>query len=179
MEVLARYCSIPGYNKLCCESCSKRSTQSPPFLTEAAETEDELTYDPSLSRDGMMPTSSAPGTEENDSETKSLLSILSSIENSADVGIVSPQENKPKASDSTTRRSHLAASKTFKLVAVPPPPTTRSSNVHVHKSPPVGTLPLAATNIHSTGTHSSMRSSRKNERPFDRKRSLQPSSIER
>ncbi|XP_041939379.1 A disintegrin and metalloproteinase with thrombospondin motifs 3 isoform X1 [Alosa sapidissima] len=24
MEVLARYCSIPGYNKLCCESCSKR-----------------------------------------------------------------------------------------------------------------------------------------------------------
>ncbi|XP_061134542.1 A disintegrin and metalloproteinase with thrombospondin motifs 3 isoform X2 [Syngnathus typhle] len=26
MEVLARYCSIPGYNKLCCESCSKRAT---------------------------------------------------------------------------------------------------------------------------------------------------------
>ncbi|KAM7415649.1 hypothetical protein PAMA_017938 [Pampus argenteus] len=25
MEVLARYCSIPGYNKLCCDSCSKRS----------------------------------------------------------------------------------------------------------------------------------------------------------
>lgn len=24
MEVLARYCSIPGYNKLCCESCSKK-----------------------------------------------------------------------------------------------------------------------------------------------------------
>ncbi|XP_061528320.1 A disintegrin and metalloproteinase with thrombospondin motifs 3 isoform X2 [Phycodurus eques] len=24
MEVLARYCSIPGYKKLCCESCSKR-----------------------------------------------------------------------------------------------------------------------------------------------------------
>ncbi|XP_035261698.1 A disintegrin and metalloproteinase with thrombospondin motifs 14 isoform X4 [Anguilla anguilla] len=23
MEVLARYCSIPGYNKLCCESCSR------------------------------------------------------------------------------------------------------------------------------------------------------------
>ncbi|XP_066478354.1 A disintegrin and metalloproteinase with thrombospondin motifs 14 isoform X2 [Tiliqua scincoides] len=26
MEVLARYCSIPGYNKLCCESCSKKVT---------------------------------------------------------------------------------------------------------------------------------------------------------
>ncbi|NXA73705.1 ATS14 metalloproteinase, partial [Thryothorus ludovicianus] len=33
MEVLARYCSIPGYNKLCCESCGKKaasSTGSPP-----------------------------------------------------------------------------------------------------------------------------------------------------
>ncbi|XP_032825355.2 A disintegrin and metalloproteinase with thrombospondin motifs 3-like isoform X1 [Petromyzon marinus] len=28
MEVLARYCSIPGYNKLCCESCSKRKASS-------------------------------------------------------------------------------------------------------------------------------------------------------
>lgn len=24
MEALARYCSIPGYNKLCCESCSNK-----------------------------------------------------------------------------------------------------------------------------------------------------------
>ncbi|XP_026707561.1 A disintegrin and metalloproteinase with thrombospondin motifs 14, partial [Athene cunicularia] len=33
MEVLARYCSIPGYNKLCCESCGKKTsstTGSPP-----------------------------------------------------------------------------------------------------------------------------------------------------
>ncbi|XP_053739624.1 A disintegrin and metalloproteinase with thrombospondin motifs 3 isoform X2 [Synchiropus splendidus] len=27
MEVLARYCSIPGYNKLCCESCNKKESQ--------------------------------------------------------------------------------------------------------------------------------------------------------
>ncbi|XP_035389698.1 A disintegrin and metalloproteinase with thrombospondin motifs 14 isoform X1 [Electrophorus electricus] len=26
MEILARYCSIPGYNKLCCESCNKKVT---------------------------------------------------------------------------------------------------------------------------------------------------------
>lgn len=25
MEVLARYCSIPGYHKLCCESCNRKS----------------------------------------------------------------------------------------------------------------------------------------------------------
>ncbi|XP_041041232.1 A disintegrin and metalloproteinase with thrombospondin motifs 3 [Carcharodon carcharias] len=41
MEVLARYCSIPGYKKLCCESCSKRSsTLPPPFFTDTADIED-------------------------------------------------------------------------------------------------------------------------------------------
>ncbi|XP_009944697.1 PREDICTED: A disintegrin and metalloproteinase with thrombospondin motifs 14, partial [Leptosomus discolor] len=30
MEVLARYCSIPGYNKLCCESCGKKTSSAPP-----------------------------------------------------------------------------------------------------------------------------------------------------
>ncbi|XP_036382864.1 A disintegrin and metalloproteinase with thrombospondin motifs 3 [Megalops cyprinoides] len=37
MEVLARYCSIPGYNKLCCDSCSKRSSTLAPYLSEGAE----------------------------------------------------------------------------------------------------------------------------------------------
>ncbi|XP_066512792.1 A disintegrin and metalloproteinase with thrombospondin motifs 3-like [Hoplias malabaricus] len=41
MEVLARYCSIPGYSKLCCESCSKRSGTHMP---EAAETEEEVRF---------------------------------------------------------------------------------------------------------------------------------------
>lgn len=44
MEVLARYCSIPGYNKLCCESCSKRSGTFSPLLHEAAETGEELRF---------------------------------------------------------------------------------------------------------------------------------------
>ncbi|XP_051525659.1 A disintegrin and metalloproteinase with thrombospondin motifs 3-like [Myxocyprinus asiaticus] len=44
MEVLARYCSIPGYNKLCCESCSKRSGTFTPLLHEAAETEEEVRF---------------------------------------------------------------------------------------------------------------------------------------
>ncbi|XP_076023553.1 A disintegrin and metalloproteinase with thrombospondin motifs 3 isoform X2 [Genypterus blacodes] len=35
MEVLARYCSIPGYNKLCCDSCSKRLS----LFSEPAETD--------------------------------------------------------------------------------------------------------------------------------------------
>ncbi|NXT48981.1 ATS14 metalloproteinase, partial [Pluvianellus socialis] len=39
MEVLARYCSIPGYNKLCCESCGKKAssaTSSPPATGPSA-----------------------------------------------------------------------------------------------------------------------------------------------
>ncbi|NXX22808.1 ATS14 metalloproteinase, partial [Podargus strigoides] len=39
MEVLARYCSIPGYNKLCCESCGKKAssaTDSPPTTGPSA-----------------------------------------------------------------------------------------------------------------------------------------------
>lgn len=43
MEVLARYCSIPGYNKLCCESCSKR-TGSLSLFSEAAEVEEHLRF---------------------------------------------------------------------------------------------------------------------------------------
>ncbi|XP_051543261.1 A disintegrin and metalloproteinase with thrombospondin motifs 3-like [Myxocyprinus asiaticus] len=44
MEVLARYCSIPGYNKLCCESCSKRSGTFAPLLHEATETMEEVHF---------------------------------------------------------------------------------------------------------------------------------------
>ncbi|KAF4074369.1 hypothetical protein AMELA_G00238660 [Ameiurus melas] len=44
MEVLARYCSIPGYSKLCCESCSKRSGTLSALLTEAAEVEEEVRF---------------------------------------------------------------------------------------------------------------------------------------
>ncbi|XP_016524614.1 A disintegrin and metalloproteinase with thrombospondin motifs 3 isoform X3 [Poecilia formosa] len=43
MEVLARYCSIPGYNKLCCESCSKR-TGGLSLFSEAAETEEHVRF---------------------------------------------------------------------------------------------------------------------------------------
>ncbi|XP_063817506.1 A disintegrin and metalloproteinase with thrombospondin motifs 14 isoform X2 [Pseudophryne corroboree] len=35
MEVLARYCSIPGYNKLCCESCGKKTV--PTSITPSSE----------------------------------------------------------------------------------------------------------------------------------------------
>ncbi|KAF3851431.1 hypothetical protein F7725_013203 [Dissostichus mawsoni] len=41
MEVLARYCSIPGYNKLCCDSCTRRGGA---LFPEAAEMEDHVRF---------------------------------------------------------------------------------------------------------------------------------------
>ncbi|XP_066522676.1 A disintegrin and metalloproteinase with thrombospondin motifs 14 isoform X2 [Hoplias malabaricus] len=50
MEVLARYCSISGYNKLCCESCSKkasaRSTTLVPGLYSSASVGSDLSFSP-------------------------------------------------------------------------------------------------------------------------------------
>lgn len=43
MEVLARYCSIPGYNKLCCDSCSKRGGPMSLFA-EAAEMDEHVRF---------------------------------------------------------------------------------------------------------------------------------------
>uniref|UniRef100_A0A8C5GVS3 ADAM metallopeptidase with thrombospondin type 1 motif, 3 n=1 Tax=Gouania willdenowi TaxID=441366 RepID=A0A8C5GVS3_GOUWI len=43
MEVLARYCSIPGYSKLCCDSCSRRIGALSQF-TDAAENEEHVRF---------------------------------------------------------------------------------------------------------------------------------------
>lgn len=44
MEVLVRYCSIPGYNKLCCDSCSRRRGTLSSLLVEAAEMDQEVRF---------------------------------------------------------------------------------------------------------------------------------------
>ncbi|XP_053559303.1 A disintegrin and metalloproteinase with thrombospondin motifs 3 [Bombina bombina] len=175
MEVLARYCSIPGYNKLCCESCSKRSTQAPPFLTEAAETEDELIFDPSdLSKAVIMPTPLAPRDAETNAEKRSILSILSSIENDGGLNNLAAQQNKQRLSETVQRKPNLAASKVFRLASMQQPPPTRSSNVNSHKPPAI-----APGHFNPTGNLSSARTSKKNDKFSERRRSLQPSTIER
>lgn len=59
MEVLARYCSIPGYHKLCCESCSRRSSSFPP--PGGAGTEGDAALDPgNLPRAPTVPTPVVP-----------------------------------------------------------------------------------------------------------------------
>uniref|UniRef100_A0A8B9S8T9 ADAM metallopeptidase with thrombospondin type 1 motif 14 n=1 Tax=Apteryx owenii TaxID=8824 RepID=A0A8B9S8T9_APTOW len=60
MEVLARYCSIPGYNKLCCESCGKKaSATSSPAGTEPSAPEG--TASPSPAPPSVYPQSPLEG----------------------------------------------------------------------------------------------------------------------
>ncbi|XP_023562555.1 A disintegrin and metalloproteinase with thrombospondin motifs 3 isoform X2 [Octodon degus] len=79
MEVLARYCSIPGYNKLCCESCSKRSsTLPPPHLPETAEAHDDAIFSPTnLPHALVIPTPMVPSHAEMPAEKKPVQSVSS------------------------------------------------------------------------------------------------------
>ncbi|XP_072523494.1 A disintegrin and metalloproteinase with thrombospondin motifs 14 [Salminus brasiliensis] len=66
MEVLARYCSIPGYNKLCCESCNKKmdTTTATPGLYLSASLQPELSLPvqppPSSPEPSIQPTTPPP-----------------------------------------------------------------------------------------------------------------------
>ncbi|XP_054679726.1 A disintegrin and metalloproteinase with thrombospondin motifs 3 isoform X2 [Grus americana] len=115
MEVLARYCSIPGYNKLCCESCSKRSsTLPPPFLTEAAEREEEATFGQrALPGALMMPTPAAPPHAQLLPARSSLLPVA---EEDADTH-ASPSSAKPEGGEFPQRRAPQAR-KTSRLFAL-------------------------------------------------------------
>ncbi|KAM6897258.1 A disintegrin and metalloproteinase with thrombospondin motifs 14 isoform 2-T2 [Xenentodon cancila] len=54
MEVLARYCSIPGYYKLCCESCNKKEGVAP-LVPDFQDTE-PVTSTPSHPASPKLPT---------------------------------------------------------------------------------------------------------------------------
>ncbi len=101
MEVLARYCSIPGYQKLCCESCNRRlgfSTLSPdvhppfswlpdftfPPLPQTSPTQTSvspstaapLLHTTKAARRRPRPTSSSPEADEITSSPESVTSPL-------------------------------------------------------------------------------------------------------
>ncbi|XP_065128871.2 A disintegrin and metalloproteinase with thrombospondin motifs 14 isoform X2 [Paramisgurnus dabryanus] len=69
MEVLARYCSIPGYQKLCCESCNRKSGFStvspdlhPPFSWLPDFTFPSVTSPDPTRQTSVTPTTAAPPT---------------------------------------------------------------------------------------------------------------------
>ncbi|XP_040923221.1 A disintegrin and metalloproteinase with thrombospondin motifs 3 [Toxotes jaculatrix] len=74
MEVLARYCSIPGYNKLCCESCNKKenlATHAPDLQnTPVASVEPE----PSFPSQTSSPKAPLPATTQSPPQTTKAIS---------------------------------------------------------------------------------------------------------
>ncbi|KAJ1205956.1 hypothetical protein NDU88_001375 [Pleurodeles waltl] len=179
MEVLARYCSIPGYNKLCCESCSKRSsTLPPPFLTEAAETQGEDIFNPSmLAKVLAKPTSLTPDQTATASDKRNPHGRSPLVEEDTDLGVRPASNHKPRVSDPPNRRGSVpAGSKTFRLDSVP----NHTPNLNISNSSSMAAIvPGAAVNTSSTGGLSPGKVSKKIEKPVDRRRPLRASSVER
>lgn len=139
MEVLARYCSIPGYNKLCCESCSKRSgTLPPPYLQEAAEIHSDAIFGPSdLPRSLVMPTPFLPYYSGTRAEKESVSSISSMANPNADAAFRAssrPGANFPQ------KKAQQAGRKT--LVSMPPSSALKTD--HLHSASPVAAAPSPA-----------------------------------
>ncbi|OXB72883.1 UNVERIFIED_CONTAM: hypothetical protein H355_005212 [Colinus virginianus] len=179
MEVLARYCSIPGYNKLCCESCSKRSsTLPPPFLTEAAETEEEVMFDQSdLPRALAMPTPLIPHYAEFLPGRRSL-GRFRFTEEDTDIH-VSPSNTKPRGAEFPQWRLPLA-SKTSKLFALLQQPLANSSSLGpLNNLGLVAAVPVVSANNTAVGAPSPSRTSQKSEKQIDRRQPSRSSSVDR
>lgn len=139
MEVLARYCSIPGYNKLCCESCSKRSgTLPPPYLQEAAEIHSDAIFGPSdLPRSLVMPTPFLPSSSGTRAEKKSLSSFSSMANPNADAAF---RASSRASADFPRKRAHQAGRKTLESV----PSSSSIKTDHLRPASPVAAAPSPA-----------------------------------
>ncbi|XP_038660384.1 A disintegrin and metalloproteinase with thrombospondin motifs 3 isoform X1 [Scyliorhinus canicula] len=143
MEVLARYCSIPGYNKLCCESCSKRSsTLPPPFFTGAAEMEDAMAEADHV----MTPTHQPDSTSRSRGPQANRLARAKNNKPSA----VTPGRGKTKGVNSSQKKTPAAGR----------PHRVEASQNQLHL---IQSNPIAISNS-STATHSSDRAVKTPER---------------
>ncbi|XP_054846676.1 A disintegrin and metalloproteinase with thrombospondin motifs 3 [Eublepharis macularius] len=180
MEVLARYCSIPGYRKLCCESCSKHSsTLPPPFLSEAAETEEDMMADPGdMPKTWVAPTSLVLPRSESALVRRVPLSQISPAEE--DTHALVPQAyGRAKVADRPQRRAHnRARNKTSGPRAVPYQLPAKSEHLITHNSSTwLDELALIQSN-QSTGALPN-RTTRKNEKQVDKWQAPRPSPVER
>ncbi|XP_041084640.1 A disintegrin and metalloproteinase with thrombospondin motifs 3-like isoform X2 [Polyodon spathula] len=171
MEALARYCSIPGYSKLCCESCSKHTSILPTsFLSEAANTEEEISFD-SVQIPGLVTIST--------STQYPLISVSSrkgpQSRRLATEGdqVVSAADEKSKSADSENVNS--VGSKTYRLVAMQyqPHSSKPTSNSLVVNNPP------PESNSSSSVPLSPEAFTRKTERHVDRRWPTRSSAVER
>lgn len=168
MEVLARYCSIPGYKKLCCESCSKRSSTLPPlFLTKAAETEEEVIFDQSdLPRALMMPTPLVPYYAQFLPGRRSL-GRLPFVEEDTDTHVF-PSNSKPKGSELPQWKAPQAR-KTSRLFALLHQSPANSSGLNPGNGLALApAVPVVPANKTAAGGPSQSRTSRKSKKHVDK-----------
>lgn len=158
MEVLARYCSIPGYNKLCCESCSKRSsTLPPPLLTGAAETEEAALFERSdVPKALVMPTPAVPRHAQLPPGGRSA-GRFPVADEAADVR-VSPSSTKLRGAEFPRWRAPQLR-KTSRLLALP-----RQSPANSSSLPSAAAVPVAPGTTPAAGAAPPSRTSQKSEK---------------
>ncbi|XP_060103395.1 A disintegrin and metalloproteinase with thrombospondin motifs 3 [Heteronotia binoei] len=181
MEVLARYCSIPGYKKLCCESCSKHSsTLPPPFLSEAAETEEDMMANPrDVPKTWDSPTSLVPPRSESALVRRVPLSRVSPVEEEAHA-LVPPSHSRARAADRPPRRVRdQARNKTSGALTMPHQPPTKSERLANRSSSALLETDPGAAPRSRSATAAPNRTARKLERQADRQQALRPSAVER
>ncbi|XP_031198840.1 A disintegrin and metalloproteinase with thrombospondin motifs 3 isoform X1 [Mastomys coucha] len=175
MEVLARYCSIPGYNKLCCESCSKRSgTLPPPYLQEAAEIHSDAIFGPSdLPLSLVMPTPSLPYYSGTRAEKKSLGSISPMANPNVDAAAF--RASSRAGADFPRKKAQQAGRKT--LVSIPPSSSIKTD--HPRSISPVAAAAPSPAISDSVGASPQTRTPKRDAKSISRRHPTRSTTSER
>ncbi|XP_032863647.2 A disintegrin and metalloproteinase with thrombospondin motifs 3 isoform X2 [Tyto alba] len=179
MEVLARYCSIPGYHKLCCESCSRRSsTLPPPFLTAAAESKEAAMLGQSaLPRALPVPTPAAPHYAQL-LPGRSPPGRVPFAEEDADIRI-SLSDTEPRGAKFPPWRASRAQ-KTSRLLAFLHQSPANSSSLSPRDALVLaGAVPRVPANTTAAGAPSPSRTSRRSKKHAEKRWPLRSSTVER
>ncbi|XP_047673627.1 A disintegrin and metalloproteinase with thrombospondin motifs 14 isoform X2 [Tachysurus fulvidraco] len=114
MEVSARYCSIPGYNKLCCDSCNKKLGTTTTTTTTTAAPRFYTSSSVELGSSNLLPSSTEPSpltVTANAKDTKPTSTVQSLI----------TATSVPNPEHASTQTSHLSGS------SLPPEPSASVS----------------------------------------------------
>lgn len=160
MEVLARYCSIPGYHKLCCESCSRRSSSFPP--PGGAGTEGDAALDPgNLPRAPTVPTPVVPAQAQLLPRSSSPGRLPSEAQQAEQH--IPPSSPEPRGAGVPHWRAPLAG-KTSRLLAFLHQSSANSSSLSSGSAPALAAaLPLVPAENTAAGVPAPARTSGKDE----------------
>ncbi|CAL8282960.1 unnamed protein product [Merluccius merluccius] len=132
MEVLARYCSIPGYNKLCCESCNKKDG----LATELGPQEPSRTTarpratSPAEAPQGSVSTSQSPPhtTKASGRRPRSTAQGITTTTAAAAAATASPAFTVKPNQDPREASSYSSSSLAATVVVTPDPPTDTNTD---------------------------------------------------